>query len=236
MENLINTTPELFETILDFLPFLDLVMTSGVNRAFHNFITTSSPKLRRKLFLLAVKDPNSQEDDVDKWGIIGRRKLCQEMLFRPPKQRNVAICPYLLNRSSHYMRAAHLSRRAVEAEFWPDVFLTNPPCAHAVVSFTYSCTLKDGRVVSLEGTRSLFRKRGVTLVAIEEALSQRGLVKGKESGMDRAYKMQNTTLYAQIPRWEKRFGCTLELDRQQTIIKLHGDPLPTEEERIVRWD
>lgn len=73
--------PELFEGILDLLRLLDLVVASRVNRTFHNFITKSSKKLRRKLFRLSTKSATS-EDDMDRWGVISRFMSCQDDYYQ----------------------------------------------------------------------------------------------------------------------------------------------------------
>lgn len=141
-----------------------------------------------------------------------------------------------MNRSSRYLSTAHLSERAVAAPIWPDIFLTNPPCAHAVVTFVYTCNMGCGVNLVLEATRSLYRRRGVTLLAVEEALSQTGAVRTRQSNQRKGNLEQATTVYEMIRISERTHKRKMHLDRKMTSIRLHGDPLPTEEERIVRWD
>lgn len=52
--------PELLEHILSFLPFKDLLLVQGVNKAFRDVVSTSM-KLQQKLHLIAMKDVEVQE-------------------------------------------------------------------------------------------------------------------------------------------------------------------------------
>lgn len=172
------TVPELFEELLDQLPFLDLVIATGVNATFRNFIA-SSQRLQRKLFLLPNKPCGSKEHRrrFDKKGIFGAymsSNTCLDAsanLDSPP----VTLCPFLLE-PSHSPRTAHLSIRAAKARFWPFMYLTQPPCVHAHVQFAYGGINEHGMYVLVEAGRTIYRRGGVTLAAIEEALSQSGSV------------------------------------------------------------
>ena len=94
----------------------------------------------------------------------------------------------------------------------------------------------------VEAGRSIYRRDGVTLTAIQEALEQSGSVKvshgvlvGSQRGRLKVGRKQahqpvyNTTVKAQVARCEKRYKCKLSLVLKETTIKLHGDPVISEE-------
>lgn len=243
MDSVINI-PELFESILLELPFLNLVIATGVNSTFRDF-TFSSQKLQRKLFLLPTKQQRSrrQQKHFYKEGVFGphmKQDACLSFLYRgePPQ---VALCPFLLE-PSFSPRTAHISTRAAEALSWPRMYLTDPPCAHAHVNFVYHGVTSHGRYVLMEAGRSIYRRGGVTLAAIEEALSQSGTVvvrRGNTSSVQnyRAGEdedcsnlfLRNTTVAAQIVDCEKRYKCKLGMDLRATTIRLHGSPFISDE-------
>lgn len=171
--------PELFEEVLAQLPFLDLVIATGVNTAFRKF-TFSSQRLKRKLFLLPTKPHGSrkQRKHLDTNGIYGAFMSFGDCLNGSTGLNSpaVSLCPSLLE-PSYRPRTAHLSTRAAEAQLWPHVYLTNPPCVHAHVYFTYGGTNSEGAYVLVEAGRSIYRRDGVTLTAVREALEQSGSVK-----------------------------------------------------------
>ena len=94
----------------------------------------------------------------------------------------------------------------------------------------------------VEAGRSIYRRDGVTLTAVREALEQSGSVKvshgvliGSNRGrlkVGQKYAHQpvyNTTVKAQVAGCEKRYKCKLSLAQKETTIKLHGDPVISEE-------
>jgi hypothetical protein len=240
----IMNIPELFDAILDQLPFLDLVLATGVNTKFREFILNSQ-RLQRKLFMRASKPRTALEHrkHFDKKGIYGpylRSHACLNVLsdLEPPP---VTLCPFLLE-PSHSPRTAHFSTRAAEALFWPRMHLTDPPCAHAHVNFTYGGTNTQGVYVMVEAGRTIFRRNGVTFAAIEEALSQLGSVKVRNGDVIKSRKgryktgetrenliLYNTTIAKQVVRCQKRYKCKLSMVLRATTIKLHGDPVISEE-------
>lgn len=243
LDSLLNI-PELFEEVLAHLPFLDLVIATGVNTTFREFIF-SSQKLKRKLFLLPIKPQRSrkQRKQFDANGIFGPSMSHDDCLngsvgLNSP---SVTLCPFLLE-PSHRMRMAHLTTRAAEAQLWPHIYLTDPPCAHAHVYFTFGGTNAEGVYVLVEAGRSIYRRDGVTFAAIQEALEQSGSVKVSHGGLVGSQRgrlkvgqkhvhaaMYNTTARAQVAICEKRYKCKLSLVLKDTTIKLHGDPVTIEE-------
>ncbi|GAB7323710.1 hypothetical protein MBLNU13_g07178t1 [Cladosporium sp. NU13] len=219
LDSLVNI-PELFEEVLVQLPFLDLVIATGVNTTFRKFIF-SSQRLKRKLFLLPTKPQGSrkQRKHLDTNGIFGAFTSHDDCLnslaeLNPP---SVLLCPFLLE-PSHRLRTAHLSTRVAEAQLWPHVYLTNPPCVHAHVYFTYGGTNSEGAYVLVQASRSIYRRDGVTLTAIKEALEQSGSVKVSHGGLVGSQRgrlkvgqkhghrpVYNTTVKAQVARCEKRY-------------------------------
>ena len=236
--------PEPFEEVLAQLPFLDLVIATGVNTTFRLFIF-SSPRLKRKLFLLPTKPQGSrkQRKHLDTNGIYGAFMSHNDCLnnLDALNSPSVSLCPSILE-PSHHLRSAHLSIRAVEAHLWPYFYLTNPPCVHAHVYFTYGGTNSEGVYVLVEAGRSIYRRDGVTLTAIQEALEQSGSVKVSHGGLVGTQRgrfkvgqkhahqpVYDTTVKVQVVRCEKRYKCKLSLVLKKTTIKLHGDPVVSEE-------
>jgi len=130
---------ELFEAILDQLSFLDLVLATGVNHHFRRFIDRSK-KLKRKLFIPPVA---STKHKLNKHGVIGS-SVTQEDLRDSPIPEPVSLLPYFLVNST-LSQTANLSERAVKAASLSyKKHLTNPPCAHLTVHFTYVCVAPDG--------------------------------------------------------------------------------------------
>ena len=96
--------------------------------------------------------------------------------------------------------------------------------------------------VLAEAGRSIYRRDGVTFVAIQEALEQSGSVQVNHGGLFTSARGRrkigqkhedkpkyNTTVSEQVERCEKRFKCKLSLVLKDTTIKLHGDPVLSEE-------
>ena len=243
LDSIINI-PELFDSILALLPFLDLVVVLGVNTTFREFILNSQ-RLQRKLFLLPSKPRSAREQrkHFDKKGIfspyLGSYACLNLLAERNPSP--VTLCPFLLA-PSHSPRIARLSARAAEAYFWPRMYLTDPPCAHVHVNFAYGGTNKQGRYEMLEASRTIFRRGGVTLWAIEEALSQIGSIKVRLGDLIKSRRgrsktgetrenliLHDTTVVEQVVRCQKRYKCKLSMILGATTIRLHGDPVTSEE-------
>lgn len=227
--------PELMEEILFQLPFLDLVLATGVNYTWRNIIY-SSAKLQRKLFRLPSKELFGKRF-VDKHGVVGRRMNQKQCLDNDNEGWTATLCPFLLAPGYGYnYRSAFLTERAARATFWPYMYLTNPPCAHAHVDFTYKGVSKYGTLIIVEGGRSLYRRDGVTIVAIEEALYQSGAVKVKAIAKNSQHTpqtawgtcIQKTTMWAQIAFCEKVYKCKLAIDFAETQIRLHCNPVAPE--------
>jgi hypothetical protein len=81
MDTVINTS-ELLEAILEQLPFLDLVIATGVNHRFRDTVR-SSRILKRKLFLLPIAP---KEDKRNKYGVLGgsTSKTCWKTRSKSP--------------------------------------------------------------------------------------------------------------------------------------------------------
>jgi hypothetical protein len=230
MDTVINTA-ELFEAILEQLPFLDLVLASGVNHRFRDFINRSK-KLKRKLFILPAA---SAKHKPNKCGVIGS-STTQEDLLENPIQEPINLPSLLVN--SAIPQTAHLSERAVKTTFLPyDKYLTQPPCAHITVHFTYVCITPDQTHVQLEATRSSYRKKGVTLLSIRQMLFQSGAVKMR-SGDRKQFKINqgsfryNKTIYDEIELAERFYGCKMKIHLAQTTIGLYANVLPEADKTI----
>jgi len=221
-------THELFETILDQLPFLDLVLVTRVNQYFHRFIGRSK-KLKRKLFILPIA---STKHELNKYGVVGS-SITQESLMEDPILEPVNLLPYFLVNSS-FPKTAHLSERAVRSTCLPyDKHLTNPPCAHLTVHFTYVCVAPDGTHIQLEAIRSSYRAKGVTLLSVEQMLAQRGAVKVL-CGQRTKFKAQNgslrtdSTMHDEIDHFERLYDCKMKIHLPQTTLTLYANILPQE--------
>lgn len=243
VNSLINISA-LFEEVLAQLPFLELVIATGINTTFRNFIF-SSQRLKRKLFLLPPKPQGSRKrrKHLDMNGIFGSFISHDDCLsgWSELSLPSVTLCPFLLE-PSHRLGMAHLTTRAAEAQLWPHIYLTDPPCCHAHVYFTYGGTNAQEVYVLAEAGRSIYRRDGVTFAGIQEALEQSGSVQVSHGGLvtsgrgrrkigqKHLHKLKyNTTVTAQVARCEERYKCKLSLVLKDTTIKLHGDPIASEE-------
>jgi hypothetical protein len=236
MDSIINL-PELFEEVLHQLPFLDLVIATGVNHTFRNFIS-SSPKLQRKLFQLPSPPPKSEKEQkhFSKRGIFGPyldQDICLSLAITWQAPRTVILCPFLLEPCCiPNTLIAHLTTRAAEANFWPNMYLTDPPCAHAHVFFQYVGVNKNFAHVIIEANRTLYRRDGVTFVAIEEALSQIGAVTirvGRTTSSMHSRFLDDTALSDEVTKYQQRWKCKLSMNVGATTISLHGTPRRLEE-------
>lgn len=234
MDTVINI-PELFEEILLQLPFLDLNIATGVNHTFRSFILNSR-KLQRKLFRLPAPPPMSRKKRkyFDRHGIFGTFLNIDKCLNEGRRKQNqVTLLPFLLEPTCvPDMRFAHLSVRAAEAASWPNMFLTDPPCAHAYVWLVYAGFDEKKNTIVLEAGRSVYKRGGVTLVAINETLSQPGAVTarmGRMKGLKGVLKVHETTMAKEVERVEERYKCKLSMDLAATTIQLHGIPIRSEE-------
>jgi hypothetical protein len=241
MDSIINL-PELFEEVLHQLPFLDLVMATGVNHTFRNFIS-GSQKLQRKLFQLPSPPPKSEKEQkhFNKSGVFGSwldQDICLSLATRqaPP---TVVLCPFLLEPSCiPNTPVAHLTSQAAEASFWPNMYLTDPPCAHAQIFFSYFGIYGVHREkhITVEAHRAVYRWDGVTLITIEEALSQAGAVTIRKRNGKRSIGVRTihgTTLSAEVERLQERYRCELSMDVRATTISLHGIPVRSKEAPFV---
>ena len=231
MNTVINTA-ELLEAILDQLPFLDLVLVTRVNHRFLDFINVSK-KLKRKLFMLPVA---STKHNLNKHGVIGSSST-QKKLRNNPIQEPVHLLPSLLVEST-FPRTAHLTKRATRTTNLPyKKFLTNPPCAHLTVHFTYVCIAPDGTHIQLEATRSSSRAKGVTLWSVEQMLFQPGAVKIR-CGTRATFRKQEgyfeygSTMNDEIESFERLYGCKMKINLPQTTLRLYVNVLPQDEENI----
>jgi hypothetical protein len=231
MDSVINTA-ELLEAILDRLPFLDLVLATGVNHRFRDFIN-GSKKLKRKLFVLPVASTNHKSN---KCGVIGSR-ITQAELVENPIEEPVDLLPSLLENSA-IPQTAHLSERALQATLLPcNKYLTQPPCAHMTVHFTYVCVTPDETHVQLEATRSSYRKKGITLLSIQQMLFQNGAVKFR-SGDRKKFKndqgrfRHNTTMHHEIELAERFYGGKMKIQLAQTTIGLYAKIFPQEMDMV----
>jgi hypothetical protein len=241
MDSIINL-PELFEEVLHQLPFLDLVIATGVNHTFRNFIS-SSPKLQRKLFQLPSFPPRSEAEQkhFSKQDIFGRgfkQDICLNF-GTGGKPATVTLCPFLLEPDCEpNTPIAHLTARAAEANFWPNMYLTDPPCAHAQIFFSYIGIygIYGEKQMTVEAYRTVFRWEGVTLTTIEEALSQTGAVTIRKRNGKRnigVRTIHGTTLSAEVESHQERHRCELSMDVRATTISLHGIPIRSDEASFV---
>jgi hypothetical protein len=138
----LTNIPELFEEVLAQLPFLDLVIATGVNTTFRRFIF-SFQRLKRKLFLLPPEPKGSRKrrKHLAEDGIFGAFMSHDDCLngWDELNSPSVTLCPFLLE-PSHRLGMAHLTTRLAEAQLWPHIYLTDPPCCHAHVYFTLGGT------------------------------------------------------------------------------------------------
>jgi hypothetical protein len=210
MDAVLNTA-ELLEAMLEQLPFRDLVLATRVNHRFRDFIN-GSKKLKRKLFIIPVA---STKHKLNKYGVIGG-SITQAELSRNPIEEPVSLLPLLLVKST-VPKTAHISERAWKADHLSyNIFLTNPPCAHLTMHFTYVCVTCDGTHIQLEGTRSSYRAKGITLLSVRQMLSQSGAVK-VQCGERKKFKnlkgfyRYNTTMYDEIESYERFYDCKMKI-------------------------
>jgi hypothetical protein len=231
MDTVINTT-ELLEAILGQLPFLDLVTATGVNQLFRGTVRTSKI-LKRKLFIMPIPFAGTNHD-LSKKGVIGS-SITQAQLLANPIQEPVNLLPSLLA-NSPIPRTAHLTERAITVHYLPHgKFLTNPPCAHLTVHFVYVCVTPDDIHIQIEGSRSTYRARGVTLLSVELMLSQCGPVKVRCAPREKFKKLQGTmnhrvSMGAAVAYYERLYDCEMKICLPQTTLSLYANVLPQEDE------
>jgi hypothetical protein len=231
MDTVINTT-ELLEAILDQLPFLDLVIATGVNQLLRGTVRTSKI-LKRKLFIFPISYASTKHE-LSKQGVIGSG-ITQAELLANPIQEPVNLLPSLLV-SSPIPKTAHLTERAITVHYLPHgKFLTNPPCAHLTVHFVYVCVTPDDIHIQLEGTRSTYRARGVTLLSVEMLLSQCGAVKVRCAPHEIFKKLEGTmnhgvSMGAAVAYYERLYDCEMKICLPQTTLSLYANILPREDE------
>jgi hypothetical protein len=230
MDTVINTS-ELLEAILEQLPFLDLVIATGVNHRFRDTVR-SSRILKRKLFLLPIAP---KEDKRNKYGVLGGSTTQQDLLETPIQEPAVFLLPSLLENST-IPQTAHLTARAIRVHYLPHgKFLTNPPCAHLTVHFVYVCVTRDDVHIQLEGTRSTYRAKGVTLLSVENLLSQCGAVKVRCAKREKFKKLEGTmnhgvSMGAAVAYYERLYDCKMKICLPQTTLSLYANVLPQAEE------
>ena len=161
------STPELLEGILSYLPVLDLVVATGVNKTFRNVIKTS-PELQRKLFMLPSKKQEKfwplveQKPDPE-----GESIANYDWAHSERSSQVVSVCPFLdpmdealfksLGSTSVWKSLRHspdpscprslwstwtilrfnAKRLCAVGEAWASMFITNPPRQQALVDLIF---------------------------------------------------------------------------------------------------
>lgn len=237
-------TAELLEAILSHLPVLDLVVATGIDKAFRTLIL-SLPTLRRNLFLLPrIEEPEKMR--IKLYTQDGETRQRDEYI-------KTTLCPLLRLRYSR--RAAFERYRGEEADIeykalgafaWSKMYLTNPPCTTVDVQLGFSG--QDPRDVIEEVAplsrhdscyvrRTIHDQQGVTFDALFEVPYMKGKVRrligeGNDSETQRLEwpSAMNSSLFEQLEAWEDRCGGSMKLDYDLMRVTPRGVALPHAED------
>lgn len=179
--DLVFGTAELFEAILTELPFFDLVVASGVNHRFRDFVT-GSRKLQQQLFLLPVPDParcdqqkgpaqerqgalspyNSDDSDANELNSLDFHEFGD-------------VCPILdlltdnlyIGRNYKSVRTL-LQQRLGKTGSWRRMYLTRPPLKLVSFDEVYVVDRTDGSTVTYKTSHLAEHDEGVKFSHIDE--------------------------------------------------------------------
>jgi hypothetical protein len=229
---------ELLETILSYLPTLDLIVATGVNMTFRNLVQ-NSPTLQSKLFLRPTNKPREFVKLQDDCKVAVAAQKDFDHGFLPynkddPAQQDLtyeiaALCPLLIPQADYESdgesayggsRVVCLSRLAPLAEHWANMYLTNPPSTEVRFDLTYHGGY--ARQYSVAERYNVSCETGVTLASLLDVIYLKGdIVVEREPGWwphrylgDMAGHKTDTTIsqvIAELEGWWRgqEWGCMM---------------------------
>lgn len=235
--------PELLEGILSKLPTTELVKASRTNKTFWT-VMRMSPIIQSKLFLRPVHPTTTVKLNVfigeyipvvkpNEYVVAGLNPLLQVRDSFPLKL-IAGMSPQDIN------HIVFFNPRITLASRWTNMYLTNPPCTKVRIRLVYSSchsTIIGANAMHYHITadRTIYREDGVTLGMLMEAAYLDGrtistaYVPG--TGLRSVKSFANNSVADHIRRWEEKSQCCkLQLDLDETLIKLVGVALPTRED------
>lgn len=241
--------PELLDTILSYVPMVDLIRSRHVNKAVHRHIETS-PALQRKLFLLPSNDPpryygwdcNSETEEMITW------------LDGPPPSSNISTTSpdntfATLNPLSPavyrdfdmspdgtqmlaLVHSTRIDKRILESKTWPEMYLTSPPCTSVDISCDYFAESDAQRQPRLTVRRRVRDLAGVTFATVWKVLHEEGHVvvigncELKPRDRWHTQRIDDTTLREQIDHHRRR-GVRLVIDAEESVIMSYSVTIRT---------
>lgn len=232
------------EAILLRLPVRELAAFRRVNKALHRLIETSPP-IQRKLFLLPSKDPPEYWSWVRNNGMSEFVTSSGSPLSPPSPSSPHELLPWLrepkvmarLNpllepEDLRFLRSpdetceiglvntVRIDHRIFYSKFWPEMYLTSPPCTSVHINFLAA----EGRRYSrLQISRFINDPAGVTLASVWHGLNKEGDVKvfgGYGTVPNSSFlDVEHTTLREQIDHHRRR-GIRLKLEEASLAITL----------------
>lgn len=244
-------TPELLEVILSNLSAIELVKASGVSKSFWAVMKTS-PIIQSKLFLRPVEPMTTIEMSVSPVGSsTGSLKPHEYVVVEPSPLLQVKdpwVCPLAERLPPQYRGdTASLNARVINAPFWTNMYLTNPPCTEADIRFSYSSFHPTSRTPHARHYRitawhHIHRENGITFGTLMEAACLEGGIEIEEHGSLHGRPSWNwftkDSVADQVMKCENEGQCCkLQLDPLNTEVHPVGIALSSENylERWERW-
>lgn len=255
MATAVFNVQELLESVLSYLPVVDLVRSRRVNKTLHRLIETS-PKLQRKLFLLPRNNlPKywswaSKENTNDR-SFLSSRRLTSASSSSREKSNIVALLNPLLQaddwdikssldetRSLVVVSSTEIDKRILTTKNkWPEMYLTNPPCTEVRIAFSY-CEISDKiHNQRLHVKREVYDPAGVTFASIWDALQQKNSITvwgnyepwRKDSGQP---GLEESTVREVIDRHRRR-GINVVLDVEHCGVRSYSVTIPV---MLLKYD
>lgn len=239
-------TAELLEAILSYLPAVDLVIATKVDKSFRKLIF-NSPALRRILFLEPQKEvPETlhfiEEDSVWKKQLTSSPNHNSEGVAKTHVDYTIAIlCPLLKENGPlldffkplYRTECACFHPRTSSAHAWANMYLTNPPCTEVEVSLCYTNnnTNSNGQLPT-PGLCNVLAKctirdfKGITFATLMEAPYVPGKIvtihPKPDPWHDDFEVMRNSTAYEVVEACQARYDCGMALLLKDICIRLVG--------------
>ena len=239
--------PELLESILYYLPMIDLISSRRVNKALYRLIETS-PKLQRKLFLLPNNGPpmhygwipHTEMDKMLAWlgtplppGISPRspKVIARLNPLLVAEDYDIDDSPNV-TQSLPLVVSTSIDKRILNSKTWPEMYLTNPPCTNVKLSFHYFAEPDRQRQSRLFVHRNVRDPAGVTFATVQKVLHEEGDVVIVISDCEvvpqdewNYQKVEGTTVREQIDHHRRR-GVKLVLHPEVSGIRSYSVTIP----------
>jgi hypothetical protein len=242
--------PELLESILIYVPIVDLITCRRVNKALHRLIETS-PALQRKLFLLPSNEPPTY------WGWVrngNSTEFATSLGSSPPASQIPCMTPDITGRINPLLKAddwdyrssadetqslamlhsTKIDRRIIHSQDWPEMYLTSPPCTIVLINIFYSDKSRGQSGRRLHARRLVRDPAGVTFACVRDALhadSDVTIFDGVHGCLERS----DSTVREEIDGYRRR-GITLEIDTEESLISHFSVAILTADTECWNYD